>query len=162
MKKIITALATTTILAAGPAFADPHMEDSSSDDMTAEAEVEIETEVETSDAPTPPKSEPETTTSTTTTYENTGTAPDSVMTDSDPVVNDPVAETTPPATTSTTTTTTTMDTSNDADTMDGDILSQKETLELVRAYYRLGERPRRRLLELAKALESDQSGTGAA
>ena len=51
---------------------------------------------------------------------------------------------------------------NDADTMDGDILSQKETLELVRAYYRLGERPRRRLLELAKALESDQSGTGAA
>ena len=51
---------------------------------------------------------------------------------------------------------------HDADTMDGDILSQKETLELVRAYYRLGERPRRRLLELAKALESDQSGTGAA
>ena len=51
---------------------------------------------------------------------------------------------------------------NDAETMDGDILSQKETLELVRAYYRLGERPRRRLLELAKALEVDQSGTGAA
>ncbi|HIK65381.1 MAG TPA: XRE family transcriptional regulator [Henriciella marina] len=51
---------------------------------------------------------------------------------------------------------------NDADTMDGDILSQKETLELVRAYYRLGERPRRRLLELAKALETDQSGSGAA
>ncbi len=37
----------------------------------------------------------------------------------------------------------------------GDILSQKETLELVRAYYRLGERPRRRLLDLAKALEGD-------
>ena len=73
MKKIITALATTTILAAGPAFADHHMEDSSSDDMTAEAEVEIETEVETSDAPTPPKSEPEATTSTTTTYQNTDT-----------------------------------------------------------------------------------------
>lgn len=51
---------------------------------------------------------------------------------------------------------------NDADRMDGDILSQKETLELVRAYYRLGERPRRRLLELAKAFESDQSGSGAA
>ncbi len=51
---------------------------------------------------------------------------------------------------------------NDATGMDGDILSQKETLELVRAYYRLSERPRRRLLELAKALESDQSGTGAA
>ena len=51
---------------------------------------------------------------------------------------------------------------NDAGTMDGDILSQKETLELVRAYYRLGERPRRRLLELAKALEVDQSDSGAA
>ena len=36
-----------------------------------------------------------------------------------------------------------------------DIFSQKETLELVRAYYRLSERPRKRLLELAKALESD-------
>ena len=28
--------------------------------------------------------------------------------------------------------------------LSGDILSQKETLELVRAYYRLSERPRRR------------------
>ena len=46
---------------------------------------------------------------------------------------------------------------NDTDMIDGDILSQKETLELVRAYYRLGERPRRRLLELAKALEVDAS-----
>lgn len=44
---------------------------------------------------------------------------------------------------------------NDAEELEGDILSQKETLELVRAYYRLGERPRKRLLELAKALESD-------
>lgn len=51
---------------------------------------------------------------------------------------------------------------NDAERLDGDILSQKETLELVRAYYRLGERPRRRLLELAKALESEASETGAA
>ncbi|MEM6534461.1 MAG: helix-turn-helix transcriptional regulator [Pseudomonadota bacterium] len=51
---------------------------------------------------------------------------------------------------------------NDADRLDGDVLSQKETLELVRAYYRLGERPRRRLLELAKALETDSSDTGAA
>ncbi|MEM5515965.1 helix-turn-helix transcriptional regulator [Henriciella sp. AS95] len=51
---------------------------------------------------------------------------------------------------------------NDADQMDGDILSQKETLELVRAYYRLGERPRRRLLDLAKALETDNSDSGAA
>ena len=43
------------------------------------------------------------------------------------------------------------------DRLSGDILSQKETLELVRAYYRLGERPRRRLLDLAKALEGDGS-----
>ncbi|MFN4204975.1 MAG: helix-turn-helix domain-containing protein [Agrobacterium albertimagni] len=51
---------------------------------------------------------------------------------------------------------------NDAEQMEGDILSQKETLELVRAYYRLGERPRKRLLELAKALEGDNSSSGAA
>ena len=51
---------------------------------------------------------------------------------------------------------------NDAEQMEGDILSQKETLELVRAYYHLGERPRRRLLELAKALEQDNSNSGAA
>lgn len=46
---------------------------------------------------------------------------------------------------------------NDTEAMEGDILSQKETLELVRAYYRLGERPRKRLLELAKSLESDST-----
>jgi len=51
---------------------------------------------------------------------------------------------------------------NDADRLDGDILSQKETLELVRAYYRLGERPRKRLLELAKALETEANDSGAA
>lgn len=53
---------------------------------------------------------------------------------------------------------------NDAERLEGDILSQKETLELVRAYYRLGERPRRRLLELAKALQSeaDEQQGGAA
>ena len=39
---------------------------------------------------------------------------------------------------------------------------EKETLELVRAYYRLGERPRKRLLELAKALEGDTSSSGVA
>jgi len=44
---------------------------------------------------------------------------------------------------------------NDAERLESDVLSQKETLELVRAYYRLGERPRRRLLELAKAFEAD-------
>jgi transcriptional regulator with XRE-family HTH domain len=36
-----------------------------------------------------------------------------------------------------------------------DVLSQRETLELIRAYYQLGERPRRRLLDLAKALQED-------
>ena len=34
-----------------------------------------------------------------------------------------------------------------------DVLSQKETLELIRTYYKLGERPRRHLLDLAKALQ---------
>ncbi|MFN8733724.1 MAG: helix-turn-helix domain-containing protein [Hyphomonadaceae bacterium] len=38
-----------------------------------------------------------------------------------------------------------------------EVLRQKETLELIRAYYRLGERPRRRLLDLAKALKDDAS-----
>lgn len=51
---------------------------------------------------------------------------------------------------------------NDAHSIEGDILSQKETLELVRAYYRLGERPRKRLLELAKALETNSTDSGAA
>lgn len=51
---------------------------------------------------------------------------------------------------------------NDAGHLEDDIFSQKETLELVRAYYRLGERPRKRLLELAKALESDVMDSGAA
>jgi len=34
----------------------------------------------------------------------------------------------------------------------GEVLARKETLDLVRAYYQLGERPRRRLLDLAKSL----------
>jgi len=34
-----------------------------------------------------------------------------------------------------------------------DVLSQKETLDMVRAYYKLNERPRRRLLELARSLD---------
>jgi transcriptional regulator with XRE-family HTH domain len=37
----------------------------------------------------------------------------------------------------------------------GDVMSHKETVDLVRAYYRLSERPRRRLLDLARALESE-------
>jgi transcriptional regulator with XRE-family HTH domain len=39
---------------------------------------------------------------------------------------------------------------------DVEVLARKETLDLVRAYYQLGERPRRRLLDLAKSLH----GTG--
>jgi hypothetical protein len=38
-----------------------------------------------------------------------------------------------------------------------DVLSQKETLELIRVYYKLGERPRRRLLDLAKALQEENT-----
>ena len=34
----------------------------------------------------------------------------------------------------------------------GEMLARKETLDLIRAYYQLGERPRRRLLDLAKSL----------
>jgi transcriptional regulator with XRE-family HTH domain len=37
----------------------------------------------------------------------------------------------------------------------GDNLARKETRDLIRAYYKLGERPRRRLLDLAKSLDSD-------
>lgn len=50
---------------------------------------------------------------------------------------------------------------NDSDDLPGDILSQTETLELVRAYYRLSERPRKRLLELAKALETEAVSSAA-
>jgi transcriptional regulator with XRE-family HTH domain len=46
---------------------------------------------------------------------------------------------------------------NDRDMIAADVLSQKETLELIRAYYKLGERPRRRLLDLAKALQDEGS-----
>lgn len=46
----------------------------------------------------------------------------------------------------------------DGEELAADILSQKETVDLVRAYYKLGERPRRRLLELAKSLDPNQKG----
>src|SRR5215813_6039723 len=46
---------------------------------------------------------------------------------------------------------------NDRDIIAADVLSQKETLELIRAYYKLGERPRRRLLDLAKALQDEST-----
>lgn len=39
------------------------------------------------------------------------------------------------------------------ESLEADVLSKKETVDLVRAYYRLSERPRRRLLDLAKALD---------
>lgn len=38
----------------------------------------------------------------------------------------------------------------------GEMFSRKETIDLIQAYYQLGERPRRRLLDLAKSLH----GTG--
>ena len=37
----------------------------------------------------------------------------------------------------------------------GEMFSRKETLDLIQAYYQLGERPRRRLLDLAKSLHSE-------
>jgi transcriptional regulator with XRE-family HTH domain len=37
----------------------------------------------------------------------------------------------------------------------GEVLASKETMDLIRAYYQLGERPRRRLLDLAKSLNGD-------
>jgi transcriptional regulator with XRE-family HTH domain len=42
---------------------------------------------------------------------------------------------------------------NDHDDISPEILRQKETRELIRTYYRLGERTRRRLLDLAQAME---------
>lgn len=37
----------------------------------------------------------------------------------------------------------------------GEMFSRKETLDLIQAYYQLDERPRRRLLDLAKSLHDD-------
>ena len=50
---------------------------------------------------------------------------------------------------------TSTDAANDAVKRSEQVLARKETLDLVRAYYRLGERPRRRLLDLAKSLDGD-------
>jgi transcriptional regulator with XRE-family HTH domain len=36
-----------------------------------------------------------------------------------------------------------------------DVFSNKDTIDLVRAFYNLGEEPRRRLLDLAKAMSGD-------
>lgn len=51
---------------------------------------------------------------------------------------------------------------NDRGRLDADVMSQKETLELIRAYYKLGERPRRRLLDLAKALQDEKDDSESA
>ena len=37
----------------------------------------------------------------------------------------------------------------------GEMMARKETLDLIRAYYQLDEKPRRRLLDLAKSLNGD-------
>jgi hypothetical protein len=39
----------------------------------------------------------------------------------------------------------------------GEVFSRKETLDLIQAYYQLGERPRRRLLDLAKSLHTGEA-----
>jgi transcriptional regulator with XRE-family HTH domain len=42
----------------------------------------------------------------------------------------------------------------------GEVMARKETMDLIRAYYQLGERPRRRLLDLAKSLNAGASVGG--
>jgi transcriptional regulator with XRE-family HTH domain len=37
----------------------------------------------------------------------------------------------------------------------GEMFARKETQDLIQAYYQLGERPRRRLLDLARSLNND-------
>lgn len=39
----------------------------------------------------------------------------------------------------------------------GELFSRKETLDLIQAYYQLGEKPRRRLLDLAKSMHEEVS-----
>jgi len=39
-----------------------------------------------------------------------------------------------------------------------EVMARKETRDLIRAYYSLSERPRRRLLDLAKSLHGGESG----
>ncbi|MET3837831.1 transcriptional regulator with XRE-family HTH domain [Brevundimonas sp. UYEF29] len=39
----------------------------------------------------------------------------------------------------------------------GEVFSRKETLDLIQAYYQLDERPRRRLLDLAKSLHANDA-----
>jgi transcriptional regulator with XRE-family HTH domain len=44
----------------------------------------------------------------------------------------------------------------------GEMFARKETLDLIRAYYQLSERPRRRLLDLAKSLHGGLDHTAEA
>ena len=44
---------------------------------------------------------------------------------------------------------------NDPSEGGGEMFARKETLDLIRAYYQLEEKPRRRLLDLAKSLNGD-------
>jgi transcriptional regulator with XRE-family HTH domain len=44
-----------------------------------------------------------------------------------------------------------------AEQRSGEVMARKETMDLIRAYYQLGERPRRRLLDLAKSLNNEQA-----
>ncbi len=48
-----------------------------------------------------------------------------------------------------------------AEERSGEMFSRKETLDLIQAYYRLSERPRRRLLDLAKSLDAESPDTAA-
>ena len=43
----------------------------------------------------------------------------------------------------------------DTDQRGEGMMARKETMDLIRAYYQLDERPRRRLLDLAKSLNND-------
>jgi transcriptional regulator with XRE-family HTH domain len=44
---------------------------------------------------------------------------------------------------------------NDSSAGGGEMFAREETLDLIRAYYQLGERPRRRLLDLARSLNGE-------
>jgi transcriptional regulator with XRE-family HTH domain len=44
---------------------------------------------------------------------------------------------------------------SNANELSSEVFSQTETIELIRAYYMLGKRPRQKLLDLAKALKED-------
>ena len=48
----------------------------------------------------------------------------------------------------------TLQASNDDSVLHADIMQEKETIDLIRAYYALDEQPRQRLLELAKAMKA--------